>query len=1216
MDSIGAALLLLVAAGLIAGVVVRLTARPRRALSPYTRLADDRPSAAGPPGSPPTSGAATGAAPPAPGTGDVTPGPPGDVTPGPPGEAEQPLDALLAELIPLWNVSLRPSDLLTNALFERAVARMTAEHDTTEGLLSFLISDNPLAILVALEALSRRDPGSVPTRSLLSALDRHSSWIAYFALRAIARHTAAGDQVVGTVLARVPELWLSPAQVFVEDFIRERLGAGEKPTLAPLLNTLDEMQLQPLRRLLFQLDDQLIGALREEVLTHIERLRRESELAVPERPPDQPASGGVGQPWRAEVDPRIDAIVEHPALMETVDRIEAALERDAPPSFVLVGEAGTGKTTVMRLLSRRLLPKGWTIIEAQHMDLIAGQKYIGQFEERFEGLLKRLAAKPRQLWYAPNIHELVWTGQHDKSDTGALDLLLPHLEARQVVVIGETDPEGYERILRARPRYRGALQAERLAPPDPATTLDLACRWAQAAGTNAGAAPVSPDTVCEAVHLAEQFLADRAAPGHVLDLLKTTCARLASETGREGRTGPGREVPAIGPRREVPAIGRDDLMTTVSQLTGLPAVVLDDRQQLDLARLRSHFESRVMGQPEAIDCLVDRVAMIKAGLTDPTRPLGVFLFAGPTGTGKTEIAKVLTEFLFSRPERMIRIDMSELQTSGSLTRLFGGRAAGEAKGSLVERIREQPFAVVLLDEFEKANEQVWHMFLQVFDDGRLTDDRGLTVNLRHAIIIMTANIGAAMSGAARLGFTREDEQFRPEAIERAIGETFRREFLNRIDQVIIFRPLSRETMRAILRKELRAISRLRGLRWRDWAIEWDDDAIEFLLEKGFTPDLGARPLRRAIERHLLAPLATVIAKCQAPAGDQFLFVRAAGGGLQVEFVDPDAPEHAPAAAGGRHAGGAVERPPLGAIVLDPRGTATEAEALQLHHDRLRALVEAESWRAAKQAALARTAERDFWTSLDRFEILGSAEYQDRIERVLESAGSLLTRLVSSAAGQREHLPRKLIGDIAQKLYLIDAACADVHAGRPREAFLSLECVACAARDTGGDQRPSWGQTLGMMYQAWAQKRGMNCTVLDESEDPRAGDYRLLLAVAGLGAYGLLAGETGLHVAEYPRGGGKGTDRERAHVTVVPQPIEPPAGNTRAARLRALRGQARAALAALGPSDLRIVRSYRLGAAPIVRDSARGWRTGRLDHVLAGNFDLMASVGEAVDRQGA
>jgi ATP-dependent Clp protease ATP-binding subunit ClpC len=360
----------------------------------------------------------------------------------------------------------------------------------------------------------------------------------------------------------------------------------------------------------------------------------------------------------------------------------------------------------------------------------------------------------------------------------------------------------------------------------------------------------------------------RAAPGNLLGLLETTVNRLR----------------AMSPDAEL-ALTLDDILVTVSQLTGLPNSILDDREGLDLAELRAHFAARVFGQPEAVDVLVERVAMIKAGVTDPTRAFGVFLFAGPTGTGKTEVAKSLAEFLFGSAERMIRLDMSEFKNSNSL-----GRLIGESDGnveSLVDQIRKQPFSVVLLDELEKAHPNVWDLFLQVFDDGRLTDLRGATADFRHAIIIMTSNIGSAIQTTGRAGFSDAAPEFHASSVKKALERELRKEFINRIDRVVVFRALSRETMRGILRKELDAAFKRRGLRNRNWDVEWDESAVDFLLESGFTADLGARPLKRAVERHLLTPLAEMIVTRRVPAGEQTVVIRAGNGRLAIEFSADD-----------------------------------------------------------------------------------------------------------------------------------------------------------------------------------------------------------------------------------------------------------------------------------------------------------------------------------------
>src|SRR5262249_40581945 len=287
-----------------------------------------------------------------------------------------------------------------------------------------------------------------------------------------------------------------------------------------------------------------------------------------------------------------------------------------------------------------------------------------------------------------------------------------------------------------------------------------------------------------------------------------------------------------------------------SQLTGLPVSILDTRERIDLGSIRSFFTQRVIGQDEAVASIVERIAMLKAGLNDPSRPVGVFLFSGPTRPRQTEPAKTTAEYLFGSTERMIPLDMSEFQTPESTANILGSGMPGEPD-SLISRVRKQPFSVVLLDEFEKAHPRIWDLFLQVFDDARLTDSLGQVADFRHCIIIMTTNLGATSHQTSNLGFAPAADVFTPEQITRAISQTYRPEFQNRIDKILVFQPLTRELMRVILKKELDAVLERRGLKDRDWAVEWEFSALEFLLEKGFTPEMGARPLKRAIEQYVM-----------------------------------------------------------------------------------------------------------------------------------------------------------------------------------------------------------------------------------------------------------------------------------------------------------------------------------------------------------------------------
>ncbi len=542
--------------------------------------------------------------------------------------------------------------------------------------------------------------------------------------------------------------------------------------------------------------------------------------------------------------------------------IARTLRRNKKNNPLLLGDSGVGKTAVVEGLAYNIaqgnVPKfllNRRIVGLEIGMLVAGTSLRGQFEERLVGIVDEVKNAPEVILFIDEIHTIVGAGDTIDSNLDAANILKPALARGEITCIGATTFEEYRKAIAKDPaldrRFRTIDIREQSIAESLVVVEHVYHRYEEHHKVK-----IMPDARAAAVRLSDRYMHERRLPDKALDLLDEACARLVIQTNADDRD----------EDDEQPQVTAQTVTEVLSEWTGIPVSELTANERQRFANMADALRERVVGQDHALAVVADAVKTNRAGLGDPKRPVGVFLFLGPSGVGKTELAKALAEFLFNDEDAMIRLDMSEFHDEHTVARLIGappGYKGMEQGGQLTEALRRKPYSVVLLDEVEKAAPEVFDIFLQVFDEGRLTDSQGATIDARHAAWIMTSNIGTADVGKG-LGFTAAPDQL-PD-YDFHLKKHFRPEFLNRLDEVVIFKPLTQGALNQILDLQLREVTE--RLTAQKLTLTLEPAARALLLSEGFDPTYGARPLRRAIQRLLTRPLSTAILEEQFGPGDK------------------------------------------------------------------------------------------------------------------------------------------------------------------------------------------------------------------------------------------------------------------------------------------------------------------------------------------------------------
>jgi len=600
-----------------------------------------------------------------------------------------------------------------------------------------------------------------------------------------------------------------------------------------------------------------------------------------------------------------------------IKRVTQILSRRTKNNPVIIGDAGVGKTAIAEGLAQKIAAedvpdslKGKKVVALDMGALVAGSKFRGEFEERLKAVLDEVRqAAGEVIMFIDELHTVVGAGAAE----GAIDasnMLKPALARGEIQCIGATTLDEYRKRIEKDKALERRFSPVYLDEPSVEATIEM-LRGLRPRYEAHHKIKIEDSALVAAAKLSQRYISDRFLPDKAIDLIDEAASKLRidMESAPEEVKTLDRKMKHLGDEEEAASqrgdyqkatelkaerlrleqeynkaklqwqkekkidsvVDEEDIAGLVAQWTGIPVSRMMETETDKLVHMEERIHQRIVDQEEAVAAVSEAIKRGRAGLKDPKRPIGSFVFLGPTGVGKTELARALAEFLFADEETMVRLDMSEYMEKHTVSRLIGsppGYVGYEEGGQLTEAVRRRPYRVILFDEVEKAHPDVFNILLQLLEDGRLTDGHGRTVDFRNTVVIMTSNLGTEEYQRGGIGFSRKeegDEQRMRTAIESALKKTFRPELLNRIDDVIIFHPLTEEHLKSIVDLLIHEVEK--RLAERNIKLEVNEEAKAWLAQKGYDPVYGARPLRRAIQRYMENPISTKILQGEFKEGD-------------------------------------------------------------------------------------------------------------------------------------------------------------------------------------------------------------------------------------------------------------------------------------------------------------------------------------------------------------